>query len=281
MRVILPSYAKMNLSLRVTGRREDGYHNLVSLFVRIASGEVLRVSVLPDPEGEDRVRVEGMALEGENIVFKALRLARSAGLSVPCLDVELVKSLYPGAGLGAGSGNAAALLRWLAADGGEGRWAEVVRRTGADVPFLFSGCSAALVAGIGDRIEPVVPLPLRGWVVFPDWSVGTKNAYGDLDLRHPDGYPLSEPDARAEAMRLHEALGRGERVGLLPNDFAPPLLERFPDYRRLFDRFERLGCMAWGITGSGGAAFALFEGEGRAPDWPDWVRQVLYLPSFH
>ena len=99
MRCILPSFAKLNLSLRVTGRRGDGYHDLVSLVLRIPSGETLRVAKRPEPASGDLVKVKDMTLEGENIVEKALRLARESGLSVPFLEVEIVKSLFPGSGL--------------------------------------------------------------------------------------------------------------------------------------------------------------------------------------
>ena len=114
---------------------------------------------------------------------------------------------------------------------------------------------------------------------FPDWSVGTKNAYDELDARYPGGYPLCESEARAEALGLYEALLKGERVGLLPNDFAPSLLERFSGYREIFDGFERSEALAWGITGSGAAAFALFHAPAPVVDCPDRGRQLLYFPG--
>ncbi|WP_208872703.1 hypothetical protein [Fretibacterium fastidiosum] len=84
MRFVLPAFAKLNLSLRVTGRRSDGYHDLLSIFLRIPSGEALRVELLP-AGAEDRVEVLGMDLRltGENVVARALRLAREAGAEVP------------------------------------------------------------------------------------------------------------------------------------------------------------------------------------------------------
>ena len=277
MRFVLPSFAKLNLSLRVTGRRDDGYHDLVSLFLRISSGETLRVVRRLDPAAGDLVNVDGMELEGENIVARALRLARASGLAVPPLDIEILKSLFPGAGLGAGSGNGAALLRWLVTEIPDPRWPEVARRTGADVPCLFSAFPVALVSGIGDRLEPLPALPLGGRVFFPEWSVGTKGAYDELDARHPGGYPLCASEARDEALCLYEALQKGERVGLLPNDFALPLLERFPGYRELFGTLERSEALAWGITGSGGAAFCLFAAPALGLGCPEWGRQVLYF----
>ena len=170
-----------------------------------------------------------------------------------------------------------ALLRWLVTEIPDPRWPEVARRTGADVPCLFSGFPVALVSGIGDRIEPLPALSLGGRVFFPEWSVGTKGAYDELDARFPGGYPLCASEARGEALRLYKALQKGERVGLLPNDFALPLLERFPEYRELFGILERSEALAWGITGSGGAAFCLFAAPVPSLGYPEWVRQVLYF----
>jgi 4-diphosphocytidyl-2-C-methyl-D-erythritol kinase len=149
-------------------------------------------------------------------------------------------------------------------------------KTGADVSFLFSGAPLALVSGIGEIIEPLDPLNIFASVVFPDWSVETKNAYSGLDRRDGNTYPLDEAAARTEAEELLRKLRKKERAGLLPNDFAPLLMEKFPNYGKLFGLFERSGYCAWGITGSGGAAFALSYEERTLPaEWPSWVRQVL------
>ncbi|MCR4818450.1 MAG: hypothetical protein K5841_05785 [Fretibacterium sp.] len=299
---VLPVFAKLNLTLRVTGRRENGYHDLVSLFLRIPSGETLFVSPLPPDSPEDQVVVRGIDLRitGENIVSRALRLAR-AGAQIPPLKVEISKALYPGSGLGSGSGNAAAILRWLAPRYPQLPWQDIARRTGADVPFLFSALPAAQVTGVGDQLKQLPSLTLSGVVAFPEWDVGTGNAYAELDSAYKDGYPLGESQAEGELVQIHRCLSEGRRAGfctviapypgdgngskrtsgpcgagLLPNDFLPPLVAAHPQYQELFTLFEEARAMGWGITGSGGAAFALFE-RGIAPElmWPAWVRQVL------
>jgi 4-diphosphocytidyl-2-C-methyl-D-erythritol kinase len=281
----------LNLSLRVTRKREDGYHNIVSLFLRLPSTETLLISKAR--RAEDTVRVYGADVGAgeENIVARGLKFAREAGCEIPFLDVEILKTLYPGSGLGAGSGNGAAVLCWLAGTNWPARekkklhddftWRDVALKMGADVPFLFSGVPLALVSGIGEVVEPLEPSRprLHASVVFPNWSVGTKNAYGRLDRWYGGSYPLDEAEARTEAEGLCRKLCSGERIGLLPNDFTPELVEKFPDYSKLFEMFEKKGSRAWGITGSGGAAFALFA---EAPDlcafeWPLEVRQVLSM----
>ena len=287
MRFMQLSAAKLNLSFRVTKKRDDGYHDIMSLFLRMPDVEALSISKAMGCA--DDVRARGVEIEGENIVSRALRIAREAGLDTPFLNVGISKTISPGSGLGAGSGNAAAILRWLAGSAirQEGdptypKWQNVALKTGADVPFLFSCHPLALVSGVGEILEPLAPLKFRASIVFPKWSVGTENAYAQLDSRYGEceKYPLSEPEARTEACALHQRLLDGERVGLLPNDFAPMLIEKFPDYLDLFDMFDKSGYAAWGITGSGGAAFALYGVQPPlAVTWPCWSRQVLTLDT--
>jgi 4-diphosphocytidyl-2-C-methyl-D-erythritol kinase len=278
VRFIQPSAAKLNLSLRVTAKREDGYHEIVSLFLRLPSAETLSIAC---GMRADTVRVRGAEVEGENIVSRALRSARSEGLDIPFLDVEITKTLFPGSGLGAGSGNGAAILSWLAEGDGGPEWRNAAQRTGADVPFLFSGHLAALVSGTGEILEPVEPFGLYAAVVFPDWSVGTGNAYAWLDRWYKDAYVLDAAAARAEAVKLCREIRRKERIGLLPNDFTPLLMDKFPDYDKLFDVFKSGGASAWGITGSGGAAFALFYGAPKLKSlpWPSWVKRILSVKT--
>jgi len=289
MRFIQFSAAKLNLSLRVTNKRHDGYHDIVSLFLRLPAVETLAIS--RSDHAADFARTRGVEIEGENIVSRALRLTREVGLDIPFLDVEISKTIPPGSGLGAGSGNAATVLSWLA-EASEAtktvkvtknaeleKWHAAALKTGADVPFLFSRHPLALVSGIGEVLEPLAPLKLCASIVFPEWSVGTENAYLQLDYWHGEKYPLSDDEARNEALALHKKLLAKEHIGLLPNDFAPMLIEKFPDYLDLFNIFDKSGHIAWGITGSGGAAFALSDDAlpSLAFDWPSWARQVLTL----
>ena len=113
--------------------------------MRIASGDVLYIT--ESKTGHDIVTAD-IPLEGENIVAKALRIARENGFKVPYLNVKIHKSIMPGSGLGAGSGNAAAVLWWLGAQ-------KLAAKVGADVPFLVSGLNLASVSGIGEHIEPL------------------------------------------------------------------------------------------------------------------------------
>lgn len=161
--VVLVAPAKLTLSLRVVGVRPDGYHLLESEMVSLDLADTLlvrsgdRLTVRPgDPDGEDPTDAPAIGAESPgtrgrdgvpggagNLVSGALRaLDRRA-------DIELIKRVPPGAGLGGGSADAAAVLRWA-----ECRDPEVALNLGADVPFCVTG-GRALVRGIGEQIEPL------------------------------------------------------------------------------------------------------------------------------
>ncbi len=263
MRVILPTFAKINLTLRVMNKRPDGYHNLVSTFMKIPSGDVLYIS--ESTAGIDIVNAN-IPISGENIVAKALRVARENGFKVPPLNIKVQKSIPPGSGLGAGSGNAAAVLQWLGAE-------RVAAKVGADVPFLCSGLEMALVAGTGDHVEPVKEQKVHGVIAIPDWQTETKSAYEELDEM---GYEVDTMLARKELKDVYHA-NAGKKVGLLPNDFLKVLLKKHPKYNELFEMFRQSPYAdAWGVSGSGSSAFCVLN-RTAVFKWPDYVKHVLYF----
>lgn len=264
MRLILPTFAKINLTLRVVNKRPDGYHNLVSTFKKIPSGDVLYIS---DSTVRADVVSANIPLKGENLVAKALRIAREEGFKIPYVNVKIHKSIPPGSGLGAGSGNAAAVLMLFGAE-------RVAPKVGADVPFLCSGCDIAMVSGIGDHIESVYKTPeIHGVIAIPNWETETKSAYSELDAL---GYEMGIMLARTEARDIYYA-NAGRRVGLLPNDFLKVLLKNHPKYNELFRMFESSDASyCWGVTGSGSAVFAVLR-ESVKFKWPDYVKHVLYF----
>ena len=244
-------------------KRPDGYHNIVSTFIKIPSGDILYVS--ESTAGIDIVNAN-ISITGENIVLKAIRAAREAGFKFPFLNVMIHKSIPPGSGLGAGSGNAAAILLWLGAQ-------KVAAKVGSDVPFLCSGLNMAVVSGRGDQVEPAKnAVPPHGVIAIPDWQINTKNAYDEIDSMTSGFDTLL---ARTEMRDMYYA-NAGKKVGLLPNDFLKVLIKDYPKYNELFSLFEREGADAWGLTGSGCAAFAVLNTP-KIFKWPSYVKNVLYF----
>lgn len=256
------SAPKINLTLRVGPRKADGYHDLASLFLRLPPIETLTIRTRSEDNVKDHVEVHSIVVEGENLLFRAAEGLRSMGWPLPGLDLSLWKKIPPGTGFGAGSGNAAAFLRWASLLMGRSVPPAFVRRLGADIPFLLSGLSLAFVEGEGECFEALSPL--EGIVIVlivPSWSSSTGTAFARLDERRAregliPNHPLSWKD---EADQVLQALRAGRSVGLLPNDFSEELFEDHPQYLDLFGVAAQAQALAWGISGSGSGAFVLFR----------------------
>lgn len=182
----LKAGCKVNLYLDIVGVREDGYHEIESLFYPLPAP----CDVLTLTEGGERLRLtcsDPSLAAGENILTRAYESFAAATGFAPGLAVHLNKGIPMGAGLGGGSSDAAALLGWLNAHAGAralGReaLAELALGLGADVPFFLANVPA-WVTGIGERLEPV-PLNLDGYVILvvcPQVHVNTGWAYRRYD----------------------------------------------------------------------------------------------------
>ncbi|MDR1019187.1 MAG: 4-diphosphocytidyl-2C-methyl-D-erythritol kinase [Synergistaceae bacterium] len=260
---------KINLTLRVLRKREDGYHDIHSLFWRRRSPETLEIRGAPC---HDRLTVEGVDISGENLVTRACGFLRErySGKPMPPLDMRLVKRVPVGSGIGAGSGNAAALVRWFFREiaPGEAAGAHGIALIGADVAFLASGYDLALAEGVGERLEGLgepCGLDLPGIVMFPKWRSDTADAYAAIDrgrTRSEIPPPLTREDAREESFAVLRGLMSRKTLGRLPNDFVGCCERHEADYRSLYAVAERAGALAWGLCGSGSACFALFDEKG-------------------
>jgi 4-diphosphocytidyl-2-C-methyl-D-erythritol kinase len=212
---------KINLGLAVSGRRPDGFHELASVFLRLALADELTVRAGPRGvsdtlaiRGDPRCPVEG------NLVLRAaagLRRAIPDGSSLPGLAFELEKRIPMGAGLAGGSTDAAAALRlgvaaWRAAARGTDvaaigvDLAALGARLGADVPFFLSGASAAMVSGVGERIAPLPALltPVGVLLMTPSFPIATPAAFAAFDRMPPPG-----PGAAAAVDGLRQAWASG------------------------------------------------------------------------
>jgi 4-diphosphocytidyl-2-C-methyl-D-erythritol kinase len=282
---------KLNLTLRVLGKRPDGYHEISSLFWRLRSPESLEACF---GSGKESLSVFGDDIPGENIVSRAIRHVRNVcgDDSFPPVDLRLYKRIPTGSGLGAGSGNAAAaisLFRRIC--GGIKDAALDLVSVGADVVFLAGDHEVALVRGKGEILEGLSGMPKAAAALFfPRWRSDTKRAYEMLDEARERGVAraVSEKEARDEAISVLDVLKDGRRVGLLPNEFLC-CVGHEREYGELAALADRSGALAWGLCGSGSAYFALFDpgdsGGLRAmlgavkneKDGFQWLRKILVL----
>lgn len=250
---------KINTTLHVLARRNDGYHDIYSLFWKKYATEVLTISTKSDENTCDDLNVCGADIKGPNLVMQVIEAARMLYGSLPPLSVELVKRFPTGSGVGAGSGNAAGMIAWLREYLALSDERSVFAKLGADIAFLSGRNDMALVSGIGEKIEPLNrKLDLIWVLVFPAWRSGTAEAYAKLDrYRALNEMALPASDFRGEAFEILGKLLRKERVGLLPNDFLQPLAEEHEEYAAAGHIAADSGALGWGLCGSGSAYFAL------------------------
>ena len=291
--VIRLAPAKLNLSLAVVGRRDDGYHSLHSVFVPLALADRLSLALAGGPE--DTLHVTGFdpGPAGDNLVLRALRAARSAvggGWSggpgpAPAIAARLDKRIPVAAGLAGGSSDAAAAI-----DGALEMWGAVLdpatrlavaARLGSDVPF-FLGEGPALVEGRGERVAPLEGL--RGHpgvlLVTPALAVSTPEVFAVFDAirTHGDGSVRMSSTHIAEELR--SGLGAADlvaRAGVLAvaNDLLPATALVVPalvPFRRTLSRLLRHPI---GLSGSGPTLWALYASETEAKAAADVVRAAL------
>lgn len=264
--IILYSPIKINLILKISERRSDGYHNIYSLFWKKKASERLTIREDCAEIIADRLIIEGMEIPGENLLLRALAALRKSGSAIPPLEIRLKKELPMGSGIGAGSGNAAALLDWLSARYGAALSQQGIAKLGADVGFLASGLEMAEARGTGEILSDAGKAPELSWLlVFPRWSSETALAYRKLDeLRQgQEKRPAQRAEKKwsGEAEELLRKLSQGTKVGRLPNDFFELLAAKHPEYLRAEELASAAGAPAWGLCGSGSAFFILGDKE--------------------
>jgi 4-diphosphocytidyl-2-C-methyl-D-erythritol kinase len=256
MRIQAP--AKLNLCLYLGPRRNDGLHELCSLFEPLALADAIEVS----EAGADEVICPGV--EGKNLAARALAALRERGWDGPALRVEIEKRTPVAAGLGGGSADAAAILR-LARDPGLGAsdrtpdLGEIAAEIGADVPSQLVP-ALSLVRGAGERVERLPdPAPHAAMMLPGGGGLSTADVFAEAD-RLGLGRPESELDELA--VRLREAAGTGasplDYAGLLANDLEPAAHSLRPEIGEALDALREAGAPLALLTGSGPTAVGLF-----------------------
>ena len=276
---------KINVTLRILKRRPDGYHELFSSFWKKNGTERLTIREVCGENIADRLKTTGALIRGENILTKVLTAARKDGAHIPALEMLLEKDYPQGSGIGAGSGNAAALACFLKNRYGAFGDRREIAKLGADVAFLADGADISYAGGIGERLEPQEGVGGLCWILaFPRWQSNTAEAYAALDRqRNSDSPELTAADlCRREADVILAKLRNGEKAGLLPNDFLPVARAQHPEYDAALDAAadDSLAC---GLCGSGSAVFAVCgsrreaEKVGRIFETFDWIIKTSIL----
>jgi 4-diphosphocytidyl-2-C-methyl-D-erythritol kinase len=251
--------AKLNLCLYLGGRRDDGLHELCSLFEPLALADRIEVG-----EAErDEVRCPG--IDGENLAERALTALRERGWRSPPLRIEIEKRIPVAAGLGGGSADAAAVLRLAAGEVGD--LEEVAAELGADVPSQLTP-SLALVRGAGEGVERL-PAPVPHAVVLLPGGGGLSTA---AVFAEADRLGLGRGSGQLDELagHLRGAAGAGasplDYPELLVNDLEPAARSLRPDVGAALDALREAGAPHALMTGSGPTAFGLFASLAGARD---------------
>ena len=267
------AHAKVNLALAVTGVRDDGYHTLRSVFLRLALHDRLEVEL--DPEAEsDSLELEGeLEASDDNLVLRAAAGLRAAvDPALPALHFRLRKRIPVAAGLGGGSSDAAAALDLaLAAWGVRLHPAErlgAALRVGADVPFFAAGHPASLIEGVGEHISRLTaPEPPAGIVlVTPSARLSTAAVFAEFD-RGPAAGALERVDEVASLLREPvDSMTLAATTAMLKeaNDLWAPALRLLPQLAALRDVASATLGRAVLLTGSGPTLFAVYPSEAAA-----------------
>lgn len=258
--------AKLNLTLRIVGRRDDGYHLLQMRSVLLGFGDSVTIRFRADPNHRSIVgTADGVvaALPGDFCDVARNLASRAAvrfleALELPLgFEIAIVKRIPSGAGLGGGSSDAATVLRLLAealCPWGELSSAElgaIALGLGADVPFFLEGRSA-FVEGIGEVVSPCLDTGLAGvecLLVLPPAAVPTPRAYELFRTAHPVvGTRIGDRGAPDRWERRDE---------LIANDLEAVVGRAFPEVQEALDRLRGFAGTVAGMTGSGSALFCL------------------------
>jgi 4-diphosphocytidyl-2-C-methyl-D-erythritol kinase len=256
----LPAFAKINLNLRVLGKRPDGYHEIRTILQAISLHDTLKFTVTDAPHivlaGDDRRMPSG----AENIVCRAAAALQESFRSQQGAYIRLEKKIPTEAGLGGGSSDAAVTLLALAhlweTHATEDDLAEIAGSLGADVPFFLKG-GTGLATGVGTRIAELPDAEEKLLVVIkPNAGISTTAAY----------QALNAPSlTSAEAKTILSSSQRGEFFdspdsGTLQNDFEAAVFGLQPEIARAKAALTKSGARAALMAGSGSAVFGIFDG---------------------
>ncbi len=271
------AFAKVNLGLDITGRREDGYHLVRMVMQQIGLYDVLTL----EPEEEPGIRlllsedctlpdIDEMPLDDRNLIVRAAKAVMERYGIESGLRITLEKHIPMAAGMAGGSTDCAAALQGVAELFETGstpqELAEMGLRLGADVPYCLAG-GTMLAEGIGEKLTKLPDLPDCGFLIIkPSFGVSTKEVYTAYDglADSEEGAAIIHPDidGMVDAIRRNDLEGVLSRLG---NVLEPVTAERHPAIHKIEEHVRSIGIMSTIMTGSGPTVFGMFQKD-TGPD---------------
>lgn len=255
----IPSYAKINLYLKIGKKLSSGYHNLQSVMQRIELSDNMSI----EPLSEDKIVVESTnpELSGEeNLAYKAAMLLKKKHKARQGAKIFIEKNIPLEAGLGGGSSNAATALLNLNKMWGlklkERQLVEMAAQIGSDVPFFIEE-NAALVEGIGDKIKRIKKsFSINIVLINPGFRVSTKWAYAAFDRQKPRIKTKADISSLVKAIEKKDI---SEIANNLHNDFEPIVTKRYKVINEIKTNLMRNDALNALVSGSGPTVFGVFN----------------------
>ncbi len=259
--ITIQAPAKINLYLRVLGKRSDGYHDIESIMLPVSLYDRIE---LEDTSGGVQLWCDHPQLQiGErNLALRAACAMQAIASTDLGVKIKLYKHIPLAAGLGGGSSDAAAVLKALNDMWGLGvsrqKLLEIGGELGADVPFFVLGC-AAVARGKGEELNPIFFNTVWLVLVNPGFGVNTAEAYAGLNLglTKKRSYTKIPPN-------LFSQCESAQTASWLKNDLESPVIEKHPVIKEIKDCLLAKGALGALMSGSGPTVFGLFASHGEA-----------------
>lgn len=268
--------AKINLGLSITRKREDGYHDLETVFYPIPLKDVIECKVA-DQMG---FTLHGKLIPGnplDNLILKAWHVLKKDFPQLPCLDIHLLKNIPTGAGLGGGSADGAFMLKLLNEEFklnlSVESLIEYALQLGSDCPFFILNTPCTAI-GRGEILHPI-HLDLSAYqciLIKPEVHVSTAWAFSNIQIAHANNSPMQVIKQPIHTWKEN-----------LVNDFELPIFKAYPFMQEIKNKLYEAGAIYSALSGTGSVIYGLFEKEAdtqkiaQAPVFS--THEVYYLSS--
>ncbi|MDG2366873.1 MAG: 4-(cytidine 5'-diphospho)-2-C-methyl-D-erythritol kinase [Candidatus Marinimicrobia bacterium] len=261
MGLICPSFSKVNIGLKVLSQRDDGYHNIYTIFQELNFGD--SIDIEKREHGFKIIaNVDWVPTNKSNICYKAYTEIKKEFSEVKGIHIKIDKKIPIGSGLGGGSANAAALLKGIKniykLEVTESKLEEIGSEVGADVPFFIRG-KTQLGEGIGDKLTQL-PKAIIGTylLVIPKISIRTEWAYSVIKNR------LNNQNKNAKFSSFSNE--DYSSLQIFENDFEQIVIPAYPEIGAIKSKLLNLGARFASLSGSGSTVYGVYDDEASAKE---------------
>ena len=269
MGLICPSFSKVNIGLKVLNQRNDGYHNIYTIFQELSFGDSIYIEKR-DHGCKIISNVDWIPTDKSNICFKAYNEIKKEFSKVKGLYLKIEKKIPTGSGLGGGSANAATVLKGinkiyklkLTAS----KLEQIARKIGADVPFFIKG-KTQLGEGVGEKLTQLHNTIIGTYLlVIPKFSISTEWAYSIIKNK------LNDQDKKVNFSSFFN--GDYSSLQIFENDFERIVIPAYPEIGAIKIKLLKLGARFVSLSGSGSTVYGIFDDEASAKE-----AELLFNPS--